>query len=121
MDDTDKLRLIEEHEAEYFDYPRLFKFTDNGFIQYSVFDSSEGKTAYIVGMFVSKEHRGGTTITRLIKIGTSLITEYNLDVICCMVDKSNPYLGTLQSIYELIGLRLYVQDEDSLHYRWDKK
>jgi hypothetical protein len=118
MNDTAKLNLILEHNREYFANPRETIFIDNAFIEYEIFDTSDGKSLYFTSIFVSKKHRGdGKLVKQLFDIGDKLVRGKRLVSAFARVEKGNKHKGNLIKLYEAYGFRYLKEDEDALYYK----
>jgi len=119
MTDSDKLKLILEHAAEYYENSRKYKFVTNGFMAYELFDLPIGRALYIADIFVSRDSRGGQAFKDLIKFSLDLEHTENVVVAYARTELTNPYLRNMQDMYERIGFVVYEVDEEAMYFRLD--
>jgi hypothetical protein len=111
-----KLRLIQEHQKEYYD--RRFHFVNEGFMTYKIGRTFKmEKYIYFHDMFVSK--RGSfKDLYKLIKHFIKLQKVDNIEIAYCRVEKGNPMYDKLIRMYDRIGFKLIHENEDEQYYRW---
>jgi|TARA_R110000851_G_scaffold1093_1_gene3799 predicted GNAT family acetyltransferase len=116
-----KLELILEHAKEYYDNPRHYKFIDDGYVQYELFNFEGDKAIYITEMFVSKKSRGKGTLKKLAEACWNVAyDDIEIKHGFCRVEKKNRYAGILQAMYKRMGAVLYKFDDDAFYWKWSK-
>lgn len=120
MTATDKLELVLEYAKEYYTNDRLYKFFKDGFISYEIFEEINGTSVYFADIFVKKSARGTGALKDIIDFCSSLGESHGVTIAYCQVDRSNPYLKSLQSMYKRLGFKQYSIDKALIKYMWVK-
>ena len=120
MNSTEKLSLILQHAEEYYEHSRQYLFIQDGFMTYEIFDLGYTKCIYFADMFIKKSARGGKALGTLVKACEQLGKDYGAKVAICCVQKDNPYIKNIQSMYDLIGFKYSREDDTAMYYRLDR-
>lgn len=116
MKSEDKLRLITEHASEYYK-GRFYAYTEGGFVTLQPMSDNLGYAVYIHDMFVSKDHRGGPTLYKLLKIIKNYVEENRIVTAYCRVEINNPHLKMLQGLYKKFKFEEIHNDGTALYYK----
>jgi hypothetical protein len=121
MDDSAKLKLIENHSKEYYTNGRHFEFIEGAFITYELMNDAAGDAIYYADMYVDKAHRGTSKFRELVALAEHLAVSRNIKIGYCRVEKCNKFLKLLQSMYAGMGFKFLHEDVEALYYKCDRR